>query len=66
METGVISRALHRVGGYYLRAVANISTEDYTAVCDDVNKAREYGSEPARDISNRYCHLSRVTAGRGN
>lgn len=48
--------------GYYLRAVANINTHDYPAVCEDISKARHFGSEPAAAIGTRYCRLSGVTA----
>ena len=48
--------------GYYLRALANISTHDYPAVCDDINKAKEFGSKQAASVSPRYCRLSGVTA----
>lgn len=48
--------------GYYLRAVANINTKDYPAVCDDVTMARQLGSEAAFTISKRYCRLSAMTA----
>ena len=47
---------------YYLRATVNINARDYSAVCADINKAREYGSEQAGLISNRYCRLSGATA----
>jgi tetratricopeptide (TPR) repeat protein len=50
--------------GYYLRAVANISTRDYPAVCNDVSKARQLGSEQTASISRRYCRLASVTAGK--
>jgi curved DNA-binding protein CbpA len=48
--------------GYYLRAVANISTKDYSAVCNDVYKAREFGNEQASTISKRYCRLTATAA----
>lgn len=44
--------------GYYLRAVANISIKDYPAVCEDVSKARQLGSEQASTIGKRYCRFS--------
>ena len=43
--------------GYYLRALANISTKDYQAVCDDVTKARQLGSVQVTTISKQYCQL---------
>lgn len=49
--------------GYYLRAMANIGTRNYPGVCDDVSKARQLGWEAAATIGNRYCKLTRVTAG---
>lgn len=48
--------------GYYLRAVANINTKDYPAVCDDVTKARELGLEEALALTKRYCRPSAVAA----
>jgi curved DNA-binding protein CbpA len=48
--------------GYYLRAVANINAKNYHAVCDDVVRAKHLGSEPADDLSKRYCRLPNVTA----
>jgi curved DNA-binding protein CbpA len=48
--------------GYYLRAVANISIKDYPAVCEDVTRARQLGSQQASTISKRYCRLSGATA----
>lgn len=50
--------------GYYLRAVANINTKDYPAVCDDVMKARQFGSEQATILGKRYCKYRSVTAQR--
>lgn len=50
--------------GYYLRAVANINVEDYPAVCDDILKARQFGSEQAQTMSTRYCSMSGATAQR--
>ena len=48
--------------GYYLRALVNINTRDYPAVCDDINKAKQFGSAQAASVSPRYCRLSGVTA----
>jgi tetratricopeptide (TPR) repeat protein len=50
--------------GYYLRAVANISTRDYSAVCDDISRARQLGHEQAATIGRRYCRLGGATAGK--
>ena len=41
--------------GYYLRALANVSARNYRAVCEDIRKARELGSEQAGLIGDRYC-----------
>lgn len=41
--------------GYYLRAIANIRTRDYSAVCDDSRKATELGYREAVPLSRRYC-----------
>ena len=48
--------------GYYLRAVAKINTKDFAAVCDDIMKAKEFGSEPASILGKRYCRNSSATA----
>ena len=48
--------------GYYLRAVANISTRDFAAVCEDIQKAKQFGSEQVAALGTRYCRLSGVTA----
>lgn len=50
--------------GYYLRAVANISAKDFPAVCDDVMKAKEFGSEQAGLLSKQYCRHRGATAGK--
>ncbi len=41
--------------GYYLRAIANVNTHDYSAVCSDSGKARELGYTQAEAINKRYC-----------
>lgn len=46
--------------GYYLRAIANISAKDYPAVCDDVTKAKQLGSEQAGVLAKRYCRFHGV------
>ena len=48
--------------GYYLRAAANIGAKNYPAVCDDILKARQFGSEQVDMLSNRYCRFGNVTA----
>ena len=50
--------------GYYLRAIANINTKDFVAVCEDSHRARELGSEQAVVLGKRYCRLSNATAAR--
>jgi len=50
--------------GYYLRAIANINTKDFRAVCEDSHRARELGSEQAVVLGKRYCRLSNATAAR--
>lgn len=49
---------------YYLRAVANINTKNYPAVCDDITRAKQLGSEPALLLSKRYCKFPNATAQR--
>lgn len=44
--------------GYYLRAIANISTRDFPAVCSDSQKARDLGYDPAKSFSGRYCRFA--------
>lgn len=46
--------------GYYLRAIANISAKDYPAICDDVTKAKQLGSEQAGVLAKRYCRFHGV------
>ena len=46
--------------GYYLRAIANISAKDYPAVCDDVVKAKQLGSDQASVLGKRYCRFAGV------
>jgi curved DNA-binding protein CbpA len=48
--------------GYYMRAIANISNNDYSGVCDDITKAKQFGSEAADELSKRYCRLRNITA----
>lgn len=50
--------------GYYLRAIANISAKDFAPVCDDIMKAKQFGSEQATLLGKRYCRNRSVTAGR--
>jgi tetratricopeptide (TPR) repeat protein len=50
--------------GYYLRAIANINTKDYPAACDDITKAKQFGSEQAGLLSKRYCRFPGATAHR--
>ncbi|MGC1241584.1 MAG: DnaJ domain-containing protein [Chryseosolibacter sp.] len=54
----------HEGEGYYLRAVANISANEYPAVCDDIMKARQLGAEQAGVLSKRYCRFRGATAQR--
>ncbi len=42
---------------YYLRAIANIHLKNYPAVCDDIIKAKQFGSEHAGLISKSYCRF---------
>lgn len=49
---------------YYLRAIANINTKDYPAVCDDIVKAKQFGSEQAGLLSKRYCRFPGANAQR--
>jgi tetratricopeptide (TPR) repeat protein len=50
--------------GYYLRAMANINTREYVAVCEDLTMARQLHVEQAVDLSRRYCRHTSVTAGK--
>lgn len=43
---------------YYLRAIAYINIRNYTAVCDDLGMAKQFGSEEARALGRRYCAYS--------
>lgn len=47
---------------YYLRAIANINTKDYPAVCEDVAKAKQFGSDEAGVLSKQYCRFAGVAA----
>jgi tetratricopeptide (TPR) repeat protein len=40
---------------YYLRAIASINSKEYVAVCDDITKAKQFGSVPATIIGKQYC-----------
>lgn len=45
--------------GYYLRAVANVRTRDFSAVCTDARKAKQLGYTQAMTISSRYCRVEK-------
>jgi tetratricopeptide (TPR) repeat protein len=47
---------------YYLRAVAQVSAKNYHAVCEDVTKAKQFGSTQAAVLDKRYCRFSGATA----
>ena len=40
---------------YYLRAIASINSREYVSVCDDITKAKQFGSVPATVIGKQYC-----------
>lgn len=48
--------------GYYLRAVAQINTRNFRAVCDDISKAKQLGSDQAAALGQHYCQFRGVTA----
>lgn len=48
--------------GYYLRAVANINMKDRRALCEDIGKAKQLGSEQAVALGKRYCRYPAVTS----
>lgn len=52
--------------GYYLRAVTYVSKRDFSAVCADIHKARELGSEKAGAIEKQYCKTSRIARATAN
>ena len=52
----------HDGEGYYLRAIANISSKNYPAVCDDITRAKQLGTPQADVLSRRYCRFSGATA----
>ncbi len=43
--------------GYYLRALGNINSKTFPAVCDDLAKARQLGSEQASVLGKQYCRF---------
>jgi tetratricopeptide (TPR) repeat protein len=40
---------------YYLRAISSINSREYGSVCEDITKARQFGSVPATVIGKQYC-----------
>ena len=45
---------------YYLRALANINSKAFPAVCEDIMKAKQFGSEQASLLSKQYCRIPAV------
>jgi tetratricopeptide (TPR) repeat protein len=43
--------------GYYLRAVANINIKNFAPVCEDIQKAKQYGVEGAGALAKQYCRM---------
>lgn len=48
---------------YYLRAMAHIKAKEYPSVCDDLDKAAEFGSQEAASLGKRYCSLALARRG---
>jgi tetratricopeptide (TPR) repeat protein len=42
---------------YYLRALANINIKNYPTACEDIARAKQFGSEPAGLLSRQYCRM---------
>jgi curved DNA-binding protein CbpA len=41
---------------YRLRALAKASHKEYWYICDDLAKAKQFGSQPVNDLERKYCH----------
>jgi curved DNA-binding protein CbpA len=46
----------HEGEPYRLRALAKASHKEYWYICDDVAKAKQWGSKPVNDLERKYCH----------
>jgi curved DNA-binding protein CbpA len=46
----------HHGEAYRLRAMAKASHKEYWYICDDLAKAKQWGSNPVDDLERKYCH----------
>jgi curved DNA-binding protein CbpA len=46
----------HQGEPYRLRAIAKVNHKEYWYICDDLGKAKRFGSKPVDDLEKKYCH----------